>query len=378
MRQRFTLGVEEEYQLVEPETGELRSGGRRVLDTDRSGVVIGELQDTLLEIGTPVCRSAAELAARLRERRFQASSAAAAAELEVLAIGSHPFSGWKAQELTDTARSRMLQQRFRHLVRLEHICGMHVHVAVPEPFDRIALLNTVRAYTPHLLALSCSSPFHAGEATGFASYRAITWRRFPLTGASPHFGSAGEHRAFMDMLLRSGLIPDERTVYWSVRPSPRYPTLELRVCDVCPRITDAVAIAMLARAVVVAAAENRLVPIAASLSPALQDVVLTENEWIAARDGLDGVLIAPEHPDGCVPLRQAIAELVESVRPIAESLGDAQALRGIATILEQGNGADRLRAQFAATGDLRAVVAWAVRETRAGTGMDRRGASREG
>jgi glutamate---cysteine ligase / carboxylate-amine ligase len=378
MRERFTLGVEEEYQLVEPETGELRSGGQLALAGDLSGDVAGELQDTILEIGTPVCSNAGELLDHLRDRRFQAGSAAASVDLELLAIGSHPFSGWKDQELTTTARSLMLRERFRHIVRMEHICGMHVHVAVPEPFDRIVLLNIVRAFTPHLLALSCSSPFHAGVETGFASYRSIAWRRFPLSGASPYFSSWPEHRKFMDTLLRGGLIPDERTVYWSVRPSPRYPTLEVRVCDVCPRIADAVAIAALARAIVVAASEQLLVPIGASLPAVLQNVVLTENEWIAARDGLDGVLLAPEHADGCVPLRHAIADLVEIVRPIAESFGDADALDGVARILEHGNAADALRARHAAGGDLRTVVGWAVRETRAGTGMDRRQASREG
>jgi carboxylate-amine ligase len=288
-------------------------------------------------------------------------------------MGCHPFSGWKRHELTDTERSLMLRDRFRHIVRVDPICGMHVHVAVPDAFDRIALLDIVRAYTPHLLALSCSSPFHAGEETGYSSYRTISWRRFPLSGVSPHFASAEEYRAFMDMLLRSGFIPDERTVYWSVRSSPRYPTLELRTCDVCPRIADAVAISALGRAMVVAAAENLLTPLGASLSAPLSDIVLTENEWIAARDGLDGVLVAPERSDARMPLREAIAELVETVRPIAESLGDAEALDGIATILEQGNAADRLRAQAEVLGgDLRALVLWAVEETRTGSGMDRR------
>ena len=378
MRDHFTLGVEEEYLVVDPATGELRSGGRQALDTDRSGIVSGEVQDTLLEIGTPICHDMTELMDRLRERRFQAGAAAAAVDLEVLALGAHPFSGWVGQELSDSARALMLRDQFRHILRVEHISGMHVHVAVPENVDRIALLNTVRAYTPHLLALSCSSPFHAGQATGFASYRTIAWRRYPMSGVAPHFESADEYRAFIDLLLRSKLIPDERTLYWSVRPSPRYPTLEVRVCDVCPRIEDAVAIAALTRAVVVAAAEGLLQPDGASLRPGLQDVVLVENEWIAARDGLDARLVAPEREDGAIPLRTAIVELLDIVRPIADSLGDAEALTGIERILTNGNAADVMRAAHAASGgDMAAVVAWGLRETRAGTGMDRRRGARE-
>ncbi len=176
----------------------------------------------------------------------------------------------------------------------------------------------------------------------------------------------------MDLLLRSGLIPDERTVYWSVRPSPRYPTIELRVCDVCPNIADAVAIAVLARALVVAAAEELLPPPPATPAPALHDVVLRENEWLAARDGLDATLIAPERAGARVPMRAAIAELLDVLTPIAVSLGDSAALEGLTAILAHGNGAERLRAQYAASGDMRAVVQWAIAETRAGTGMDRR------
>jgi glutamate---cysteine ligase / carboxylate-amine ligase len=377
MREKFSLGVEEEYLLVEPETGELRSGGQLVLESDRSGEVSGELQDTLVEIGTPVCHSAADVAARLAERRFQAAAAAATLDLELLAVGCHPFSGWKEQRLTTTERSLMLRERFRHLVRQEHIGGMHVHVCVPDAFDRIALLDVVRAYTPHLLALACSSPFHAGVDTGFSSYRSITWRRFPLSGASPHFSSSAEHSALMDVLLRGGLIPDERTVYWSVRPSPRYPTLEVRVCDVCPSIGDAAAIAALARAVVVAAAENVLPPLASPLPPALHDIVLTENEWIAARDGLDARLVAPDSDAGSTPVRAAISGLLEVVEPILTSFGDEAALIAIARILERGNAADRMRAHFAEHDDLRRLVAWCVAETQVGTGMDRRHASRD-
>jgi glutamate---cysteine ligase / carboxylate-amine ligase len=378
MRERFTLGVEEEYLLVEPESGELRSAGARVLAGDRTGEVTGEMQDTLVEIGTPVCRNVADLAPRLAERRFQAASAAASEDLDLLAVGSHPFSGWKAHHLSRAKRPTMLYERFRHLVRQEHICGMHVHVCVPDEFDRVALLDAVRAYSPHLLALSCSSPFHAGEDTGFDSYRSVTWRRFPLSGATPRFGSDRQYAEFMDVLMRGGLIPDQRTVYWSVRPSPRYPTLELRVCDVCPRLADAVAIAALARAIVVAAAEGLLDAPGSSLPPALQDVVLNENEWLAGRDGLDARLVAPEHPDGAVTVRAAIADLLETVRPIAESLGDGEALAHVAAIAAEGNAAGRMRERFADSGALDEVVAWAVRETAVGTGMDRRRAGREG
>lgn len=377
MRELFTLGVEEEYLLVDPATGELRSAGAGVLETDRSGEVIGEAQETLVEIGTPVCHDGAELMERLRERRFQAGAAAAAADLDLLALGTHPISGWKGHELAKSERSAMLQERFRHIVRLDHICGMHVHVAVPDSFDRIAVMNRLRAWTPHLLALAASSPFHAGEDTGYASIRTMMWRRYPLSGVPPHFASQEEHRRFMDTLLRSGMIPDERTVYWSIRPSPRYPTIELRVCDVCPSIGDAVAIAVLARSLVIAAAEERLPDPAAALPDSLHDVILRENEWTAARDGLDAELVAPDRADVRVSIRSSLDELLERVAPIAASVGDADALQGIGTILARGTAADRLRDLYDRHRDLLPVTRWAVEETRASIGMDRRAARRD-
>lgn len=375
--ERFTLGVEEEYQLVDPATGELRSRAGLVRRADRSGEVDGEVQDTMLEIGTPVCNTAAEVAARLRERRFQASAAAAAEDLEVVAAGTHPFSVSRYQKLADDDRPRMLMGMFRQLLRQQHIWGMHVHVAIPGDIDRVVLMNTVRAFTPHLLALSCSSPYQLGEDTGFSSFRAIAWRGYPFAGVPPRFGSSAEYRTYLDHVVRSRIIHDEKTVYWSVRPSSGYPTLELRICDVCPRIADAVAIAALGRAMVVAAAEGMLTPLASSLSHSLQDEILNENEWVAARDGLDARLIAPEEATGGIPMREAIAELLDTVEPIVSGFGDSQEVLGVGEILSGGNAADRMRARYAGSGSLTEVVDWLIRETRVGTGIDRRTQNRE-
>jgi carboxylate-amine ligase len=377
LRTRFTVGIEEEYQLVDPGTGELRSRGGRVRLADRTGAVEAEVQDTMLEIGTPICRDAAELAARLAERRFQAGAAAAAEDLEIVAAGTHPFSSWENQVLSEGFRPHMLAGLFRQLLRQQSIWGMHVHVAIPADIDRVALMNTVRTFAPHLLALSCSSPFHLGEDTGFDSFRTISWRGFPFSGVPPRFASAAEHRSFVKLLLEAGTIPDEKTIYWNVRPSYRYPTLELRMCDVCPRLDEAIAIASLGRAVVVAAAEGVLEPIGVSLSPSLQDQLILENGWIAARDGLDARLVAPERPSRSIVARRAIAELVDAVRPVALRLGDAAALDRIPSILEGGNAATRMRQCLKRGRHVRSVVDWLVEETRASTGLDRRSRSRK-
>lgn len=376
MTDRYTFGVEEEYQLVSPESGELVSRASVVLRGDRSGAVEGEAQETMLEIGTPVSRSAEELAVALRERRFQASAAAAAEDLEIVAAGAHPYSEWQQHSASAASRPRMLMGLFRQVMRQEHIFGMHVHVAIPEDVDRLKLMNRLRGYAPHLIALAASSPFMLGEDTGFSSMRTISWRRFPFTGVPPRFESEDEYDAYIDVLLRGGAIPDARTVYWSIRPSPRYPTLELRMCDVCPSISDAVAIAVLSRAMVVAAVHDELPAIGSSLQPSLQDEILSENQWIAARDGLHATIIAPESDDGRLSIRDAVESLLEITRPYAKELGDTEALGGVDAILEKGSAADRMRAVFAEGGSLQAVVDWAVRETRVGTGIDRRSESR--
>lgn len=243
----------------------------------------------------------------------------------------------------------------------------------------MALLGRVSAYTPYLLALSASSPFYEGRDTGYASYRTILYRRFPFSGAPPAFGSHAEYDRFVSGLLSAGMIPDLRTLYWSVRLSPRYPTLEFRVCDVCPRWDDAVAIAALARTITAAAASDRLPPIVCpdGIGPAAAGLLRRENEWYAARDGLAAVLADPAAPGGAVPLREGLHAVLDALAPVARELGTEGALRGIGAILERGNGAERMREQARRTGDdLAGLVEWLASETMLGVGIDRRRAQR--
>lgn len=373
----YTIGVEEEYQLVDPRTGELRSHGGAVLRADRTGELVAEVQQTMLEIGTPICTSAAMIRERLRERRFQAASAAASEDLEILSASTHPFSSWEGQVLSDGERPRMLARLFRQLLRQQSIWGMHVHVAVPEEVDRAVLMNTVRTYGSHLLALSCSSPYHLGADSGFASFRTVTWRGFPFVGVPPSFESWDAYRAYVDLLVNAGTIPDERALYWSVRPSPRYPTIELRMCDASPRLVDAVALAALARAIVVGAVEGVLPALGDSLGDSMQQELLRENEWMVARDGLEATLALPEAAEGRMRARDAVAHLLDTVAPIARRLGDEEELAHLQTILAEGNAADRMRRYVGRGHDLASLVDHLVEETRAGTGIDRRVHSRE-
>ncbi len=369
----LTVGVEEEYQLVDPETGELQSRARAVLATDWTDEVKKEVHESTLEIGTRICHSAGEVEEELKRLRFQTATAAAAEELELVAAGLHPTSSGAHHLLTAGERYARISAEYRRIVRHEHIFGMHIHVAVPTPRHCIRLLNAVRFYLPHLLALSCSSPYSEGADTGYASYRAVLWRRWPTSGVPPYFRSRGEYRAHVDLLLRSGAIGDEHNLYWSVRPHPEYPTLELRITDVCPRVDDAAAIVALARAIVAGLVDGVLEENPwPGISTDRAHALLSGNEWRAARYGLEAKLVDPTASEGTTGVRSAIGRLVDRLSATAEAQGDGPALGRVASILERGNGAERMRRVLDKCGDFAALVSWLSAETMLGTGLDRR------
>lgn len=374
----LTVGVEEEYQLVDPDSGALQSRARAALEVDWSDEVQREVHQSTLEINTRICSSAAELRGELERLRLQTATAAAAEGLEIVAAGLHPTSNWRGHRLSEGWRYRRIADEFGRIIRDKHIFGMHVHVGAPTGEDCFRLLDTVRYFTPHLLALSASSPFHEGVDTGFASYRAILWRRMPYAGVPPHFRSRKEYRELIRLLLRTGAIFDERNIYWSIRPHPEYPTLEFRVTDVCPRLDDAVAIAALVRAIVAGAIEGVLMAEPwPTTSTDLVHTLLSGNEWRAARHGLETELVDPTAASGTVPIRQSIRRLLDRVAPIAERLGDADAILGVETILRRGNGADRARAVLRDCGEFPALIAWLAGETLLGLGLDRRRRQRD-
>jgi carboxylate-amine ligase len=371
MHSDFTLGAEEEYQLVDPETGELRSDARDVLETDWSDEVTQEIHQTQVEVGTHVCTSAEELRGEIARLRMQTASAAAAGELAIVAAALHPFSRWEPHRSSAGARYRRLLDRFGRILRTEHVFGMHVHVALPDGVGRVAVSNALRGFAPHLIALSASSPIYEGEDTRFDSYRSILVGRLAHSGPAPRFADEAEHRRYTRFVLDAGAAIDQWTFYWTLRLHPRYPTLEFRAADVCPRVEDAVAIAALCRAMVAAAAEGRLREPASAFSGSAVDAALRANEWLAARFGLEATLLDPVAPAG-VLLRDAVRRLLDVVGPVGEALGDAAALARIPRILEEGNAASRIREMKEECGSLPELVRWLARESLVGTGMDRR------
>ncbi|HEX2167609.1 MAG TPA: YbdK family carboxylate-amine ligase [Longimicrobiales bacterium] len=374
----FTIGVEEEYQLVDPASGALRSRASDLRREDWTGELVAELQETTIEIGTPVCSNMAEAEEHLRRLRLQAGTVAASHGLAIVAAGVHPFSTWEGHERPPLERYRAIEARYGRIARDEHIFGMHVHIGVPEGVDRLHLMNTLRHYLPHMLALSASSSFFEGADTGFASYRTILWRRWPNSGIPPRFESAAAFDQYVRMLLDAGVMADPWNLYWSMRPHPKYPTLEFRVMDVCPSLRDAAALTAFARALVHAAATGALTDgVPGGLGASLEQELLRVNEWRVARDGLDGRLMDTAGNGGHLPVRDAIRMALDRISRSAEELGDMSALAHVERILERGNAAQRLRVIHREGATLRGLVEWLAAESLVGTGLDRRSVQRD-
>ncbi|CAN5413664.1 carboxylate-amine ligase [soil metagenome] len=373
----FTLGVEEEYQLVDAETGELRSRARCVLEWDWTGEIQPEMQENTLEVGTRVCENAGCVRTELRRLRLLAAVAAEARGLRVVAAGLHPSAHWAGQEFTDRPVYQQIRREYRRLADSQMIFGMHVHVGVPAEVDRVQVMNVVRLYLPYLLALTASSPFFLGEDTGYASYRTILWRRWPRSGPPPRFGSRAEYEQLIEWLLRTGRIDATGRLYWDMRPHHTYPTLELRVADVTPRLEDAVVAAALVRVVVVGAIEGVLRE--PELPTSLLQTLLADNAWYAARDGLEAEFVdLTAATPRTLPAREALLGLAEQLAPLAQVLGDGEVLAGLPAVLERGGAAARIRAQHQRHGgDIPALMRWLADEALLGLGLDRRREQRE-
>jgi carboxylate-amine ligase len=360
------VGVEEEYQLVDAVTGALRSRASAVRAMDWSGEITGEIHETQIEIGTPVCTSAAHAGRELARLRLQAATAASSRDLRIVAAGTHPFSRWEGQETTRGERYDRIRERFGRISLDEHIWGMHIHIAVPDARMRIRAMNALRHFMPHVLALSASSPIFEGEDTGYDSFRSILWRRWPMSGIPPRFRTLAEYRRFIGLQLEAGAIVDEGNVYWSLRPHVRFPTIEIRAADVCPSLAEATAIVALVRTLVVAIAERKLrEPRTPGLSRAVERDLIAGNEWRCAQRGLEAQLIdsATGRP---TPVRDAVRALLDQLAPVAESIGEAADIARVEGILVGGNGALRTRRALEDTGSLPALVHWLADETMAG------------
>ena len=362
MNHRFTIGVEEEFQIVDPATGELRSHVTNLLEasSDRLGEQVKpELHQSIVEIGTKICGDVDELGSELRRIRGELVRAAERVGLQVAAAGTHPFSSWIDQVITPGERYKNIVEELQQLARSLLIFGMHVHVAVPDRTTMIDLMNMVRYFLPHLLALSTSSPFWMGRDTGLKSFRTTVFRRFPRTGIPDHFSSWSEYEDYVNLLVHLHCIDNAKKIWWDVRPHPTFGTLEFRIFDVATRVEEAVAIAALTQAIVVKLHRLYTRNMGFRIYPR---ALIEENKWRAARWGVEGKLIDFGKRTE-VPMRVLGEELLSFVDDVVDDLGSRQAIMPVHSILREGTSAERQLRVYRETGDLKAVVRHIVAET---------------
>lgn len=362
MQADFTVGIEEEFQLVDPETRDLRSGVSEILASghERLGEQIKkEMFQAMVEVGTAICPDVGEARREVVRLRREVSNLAESAGLRLVAAGTHPFADWQDLDVTDDSRYLSLTQDLQDIARSIAVYGLHVHVGVNDRDLAIELMNEVRYFLPHILALSTNSPFWTGRDTGLKSYRSIIWGRMPRSGIPDLFNSWDDYMHFVETLLRTNSIDEPKKIWWDIRPHPRFNTLEFRVCDMPTRVVDTVCLAALFQSVVAKLTRLRARNLGFRI---YQRALINENRWRAIRYGIDGDLIDFGQVRE-IPMRDLALELLEFVDEVVDDLGSREALQTVHEILREGTGADRQRRVFEETGDLRAVVDYLAEET---------------
>jgi glutamate---cysteine ligase / carboxylate-amine ligase len=363
-RPSFTLGVEEEFQLIDPETRELRSHIQQLLDTATDSRhrerMRPELHQSMIEIGTGICRDITEVRRDVSEGRTEIIDLAARDGMRVGAAGTHPFSHWRDQLITPGERYGKIVTELQDVGRANLVFGLHVHVGIEDRDLAIQIMNEARYFLPHLLALSANSPFWVGRNTGFKSYRTRVFGRFPRTDIPELFEAASDFDEYVRILVKTGSIDNGRMIWWDVRPHPTFNTIEFRICDVPMRTDETVALAALIQAICAKLHKLRLMNLGFRV---YRRAYIAENKWRATRYGIDGKLIDFGKEEE-VPFRDLAVELLEFVDDVVDDLGSREELEGIRWILENGSGADRQLAVWHKNDeDLRAVVDYICAET---------------
>src|SRR5437868_3003438 len=358
----FTLGIEEEFAIVDPETRELRSHIQEILEGGKVVLkeqIKPEMHQSVVELGTEVCNSIEHARAHVIDLRSRLAELAGKAGLKIASVGTHPFSHWRDQHITEGERYKQIIEDMQLLARANLIFGLHVHVGIPNREMAIHVMNQARYFLPHIYALSVNSPFWVGHDTGLKGYRLKVFERFPRTGIPDAFESLSEYEDYCKLLVKTGCIDNAKKIWWDIRLHQFFDTLEVRVCDAQTRVDDTLAIAALIQAII------------AKLFKLLRQNttfrvyrrrLLDENRWRATRYGIDGRLIDFGRETE-VETRSLLNELLEFISTEVGELGSAREMNHIERILHEGTGADRQIAVWERTHDMKAVVDHIVAET---------------
>ena len=361
----LTIGIEEEYQVIDPATCELKSYITEILQGDKviMDEIKPELHQSMVEIGSKVCHTPQELRGEIVRLRGMVMDLAGKSGLVIAAAGTHPFSLWTEQEITPLERYIGVKSDLADLAQQLLIFGTHIHVGIEDREFMIDVMNVARYLLPHVLALSTSSPFWQGRNTGLKSYRSIVFKNFPRTGVPPIMRSISDYEELLESLVVTRSVPDGSKIWWDVRPHHAYPTLEFRVLDVCTRVDEAVCLAAILQAIVAKLWKLRRDNLTFRIYPS---AMIEENKWRAVRHGISGNLIEFSKQKE-LPARELISEILHwFVDDVVDELGTRKEIEYAFEIMRTGTSADRQLAVFERTGDLKDVVRNVVAETAEG------------
>ncbi len=359
---QFTLGIEEEYQVISPDTRELTSHEQKIVEVANRHMedqVKAEMHQAVVEVGTKICKDINEARDEVKYLRKTISAIAHDLDLRIGAAGTHPFSAWQKQLLTPHPRYNEIINELQDTARSNLIFGLHVHVGIEDRAMALHIANSIRYFLPHLYAISTNSPFWEGRNTGFKSFRTKIFDKFPRTGIPDFFDSVAEYDDYINLLIKTRCIDNAKKIWWDIRVHPFYPTLEIRICDIPLNADDTIAIAALIQALVAKLYKLR----ESNLNFMIyRRHLINENKWRASRYGIDGKLI-DFGKEQEVNTRVLISEIIDFVDDVLDDLGSREAISHIHKILESGTGADRQLKVFEETGSLEKVVDFIMEET---------------
>jgi glutamate---cysteine ligase / carboxylate-amine ligase len=358
----FTLGIEEEFQIIDPETRELRAHIQEILADGQILLkerVKSEMHQSVVELGTEICSNIDCAREAVIQLRSSLAAIAAHDGLKIASAGTHPFSSWMDQLITADERYTIIVEDMQQIARINLIFGLHVHVGIPDREEAIDVMNQARYFLPHLYALSVNSPFWLGRNTGLKAYRQMIFKRFPRSGIPDPFESLSEYDDYLKLLVSTNCIDNAKKIWWDIRLHPFFDTLEFRICDAQSRVDDTIALAALMQAIVVKLHKLRRQNVTFRMYPRR---LIDENRWRASRYGIDGKLI--DFGRKCeVNERELLHEMLEFIATEMEELGSQGEIAHVEKILREGTGADRQLAVWERTHDIKAVVDHIVEET---------------
>ncbi|MCA6075134.1 carboxylate-amine ligase [Fulvivirga sedimenti] len=362
---KFTLGIEEEYQVIDPETRELASHEQKIVEAAAETLgeqVKAEMHQAVVEVGTNICTDIHDAREQITGLRRDVDSIARSLGFRIGAAGTHPFSAWQKQLLTPHPRYNEIIHELQDTARSNLIFGLHVHVGIDDRNMALHIANSMRYFLPHVYALSTNSPFWEGRNTGFKAFRSKVFDKFPRTGIPDHFESVAEYDSYVNLLIKTRSIDNAKKIWWDLRVHPFYPTMEIRICDIPLTADETVAITAIIQALVAKLYKLRTQNLNFM---SYKRIVLNENKWRASRYGLDGKLIDFGKEEE-VDTRALIHEILDFVDDVADDLGSRDELQKVVQILENGTGADRQLKVYEETGSLEKVVDFIIEETMRG------------